>query len=157
MLPFTPDLTETEHFAAYVNSKPYLLPLRFSSAEFTQEKRRINSRPIDYVTPGVSAFLHLRYFDSTSLRWFDTLNMPDRECEYYVKVEVQEWANRNRSKVSVGCNYFNKNNIVLSTLDVSMYILSITDIVLQRVYVILDDSQDEAIHRIMAPWRLPND
>jgi hypothetical protein len=153
MLPYAPDISETEQFVAFINSKPYLYPLRFTSAALTAEKKRLNAQPLDQrLTLGSTVYLHLRYFDGVRLSWYDRLGL-DKGVEYLVKVRVRDFVNDRRTKMNVVCEYFDNREIMLTPFLVYMYILYNTDLQQQVDYVVIDDSQDEQMHALLAQWR----
>ena len=85
-LDYTDDLAQSQQFQEFVNSCPYLFPVR----GLQRDTRRsiINMRKLAITTININTPIHLdlRYFDSEKNAWFDALKLPDQHKRYLVRV-----------------------------------------------------------------------
>ena len=92
-LPFNADLAGSQQFQDYVNSIPYLFPLRSSAM-----KSRITSH-----APGDKAFLDMRFFDDVDRQWFDTQVKPHPHRQHVTPVHFKAWGGRLNVTLKVSC------------------------------------------------------
>jgi hypothetical protein len=117
MLPFNQDLAASQQFELYVNSKPYLFPLRYLAKDAPRRVTAMDRLVITAVVPGDRAYLDLRFFDDRDRAWFDELNLPESNKQHVAEIEFRRWKNRSRKEIVAFCNVFNAE-LVLSGYDV---------------------------------------
>jgi hypothetical protein len=132
MIPYSADIDKTQQFEEYINANPILFPLRYFAKESIKRVNIMNRQAITRVVPGDTVYINLRYFDGTDSAWFDSLDLPEKDKTYTVKVRVLAWDNRNHIKLKAYCEVFDIN-VLLTTYDI--YALTITE-----------ESFDERIH-----------
>jgi len=117
MLSFNQDLAASEQFELYVNSIPYLFPLRYLAKDATKRVTAVDRLAITTVAPGDRAYLDLRFYDDRDRAWFDALKLPESHKQHLVEIEFRRWKNRNRKQIIAFCFVFD-NELELSGYDV---------------------------------------
>ena len=128
MIPYSRDLDRTEQFDIFINSRPILFPLRYSLKESKHEINLMNKERITRVVPNDIVYLDLRYFDGLDSAWFDSMELPEKDKTYTVKVRVLEWVNRSHTKLKAYCEVFNIE-VLLATYDVYALIITQEDFI----------------------------
>ena len=123
MLPYEANIDKTQQFDVYINKHPILFPLRYHVKESKRQINSMNKNRIVRVVPRDMVYLNLRYFDGTDNAWFDSLNLPEKNKIYTVKIRVLDWMNNNHTKLKAYCEVYDLE-VHLSTYDV--YALVIT-------------------------------
>jgi hypothetical protein len=149
MIPYSPDLATAETFIAYVESLPWLYPLLHPPSTVKKNMASLNKCSIDSFCPGQEAHLHMRYFDSFTLSWYDTLDLPLKEMEYFVIINFESWVNTKHTKINARCELFNRT-LVLTHYDVFAYVIR-SDIEKKFGMVLVTESNLES-HRGLLPW-----
>ena len=117
MVPYNKDLANSEQFELYVNSNPYLFPLRVLANVAPKRVLAVDRTVITTVQPGSERFMDLRYFDDTDRAWFDNLNLPEKQKQHLVLIQFRRWKNRNRKSIIAFCPVFNMK-LELTTYDI---------------------------------------
>ena len=123
MIPYSADIDKTQQFEEYINRYPYLFPLRFLVSVSKKEISAIKKKRITKLVPGDTVYLNLRYYDGDSNAWFDALDLPEKDKNYYVKVRVQRWTNTKHNEVQTYCDVFDCN-VYLNNYDVFALVLT---------------------------------
>ena len=124
MLPYNRDLADSQQFEEYINSIPYLFPLRYLADEAPKRISAVNRTVITSVSPGDEAYVNLRFYDGTDKAWFDNLNLPEKHRHHFIRVRFLRWKNRNRKSIIAFCQLFNQE-MELTAYDV--YATVVTD------------------------------
>ena len=92
------ELHDTMQFEEYVSRHPVLFPLRYSAAQAKKEVSKLRKLTITNLAPRShpqdphpTAWLNLRHFDFESYQWYDAIGFPDKEVDYYAKIEIMRW------------------------------------------------------------------
>ena len=128
MLPYGADIDRSQQFEIYINANPILFPLRYSASAATREINNMNRQAITRIVPNDTVYLNLRYFDGTDSAWFDSLDLPEKDKIYSVKIRVLAWENRNHTKLKAFCEIYNME-IILTTYDVYALVTTEEDFV----------------------------
>jgi len=123
MIPYSADIDRTEQFERYINDNPYLFPLRYHASVAKKRMNAMNRQPITRVVPNDIVYLNLRYYDGMDSAWFDSLDLPEKDKIYTVKIRALEWGHRNHKTLKTYCDVFGMD-VLLTTYDV--YALTIT-------------------------------
>ena len=134
MVPYNRDLADSQQFDEYINSIPYLFPLRFLANEAPKRISAINKTVITSVAPGDEAYVDLRFYDSANRAWFDSLNLPDKHKQHLVRVRFLRWKNRNRKSIIAFCQLFNQE-MELTAYDVHATVVTNPDFDEDSVFV----------------------
>jgi len=86
----------------------------------------MNKERITRVVPNEVVYLDLRYFDGLESAWFDSIDLPEKDKIYTVKIRVLEWANRSNTKLKAYCEVFGIE-VLLTTYDVYALIITQED------------------------------
>ncbi len=122
MLPYSPDLAAVDKFKDYINERGWLIPLRRTAELSKKYIAQQNRVPITSVSPSQQCLLHLRYYDRTSLSWYDELKLPNLHLEYFVKIHLVSWENASHTKIKAECPLFN-SLLILTSYEVSSYVM----------------------------------
>jgi hypothetical protein len=118
----SPDFASSAQFAAYVNSRPVLLPLRYSTAaQATKALIALNKLTITNLQLNTTVYLNLRYFDGVENAWFDSLNLPDPSADYVVLAEVNSFTSVRHIRVILHVPVY-KQSYTLSHSHVAMFV-----------------------------------
>jgi len=117
LLPYNKDLADSQQFDDFINSMPYLFPLRFLANEAPKRIISVNKTVITSVVPGDEAYMDLRFYDGKDRAWFDSLNFLEKHKQYLVAINFTRWKNRNRKIIIAYCEIFNQE-IEMTTYDV---------------------------------------
>ena len=126
MIPYGPDIDKTMQFETYINENPILFPLRFFAKESKKEVNSINKQRITRVVPNDIVYLNLRYFDGVDSAWFDSLDLPEKNKTYTVKIRVLEWIDKNHTKLKTYCDIYDLE-VHLTTYDVFALVVTQED------------------------------
>ena len=149
LLPYTQDLATSEPFILFANSRPWLQPLCYSAAEFKKHFASVNRQPITSFRPGDRGLLHLRYYDSINLSWYDKLELPDQNTEYVVAIDFDSWVNSKHTRITAKCRLFN-STVILQPYEVSAYVTDIYNADKYSMHVVTEDDND--IYEKLLPW-----
>jgi len=126
MIPYSADIDRTEQFEAYIHATPYLFPLRHYASQAKKNINTMNKQPITRVVPNDTVYLDLRYYDGTDSAWFDSLELPEKDKIYTVKIRVLAWENRSHTKLKAYCEVFDMD-LFLTTYDTYALIITQED------------------------------
>ena len=143
------DLATVQLYVDYINLHQHLLPLRYLVDESKKILSAIRKRPITSVSVNSDFYLHLRFFDSDDIEWHDTLPRLYKEKEYVARARAVSWSNARHTKVAVHLPYFRKD-VVLDAVHVTMF--AYFDCHTNNDFVIIDSSNEEALHEALRPW-----
>lgn len=101
------DLASSDQFISYVARKPYLFPLQ--GTYLVTQKLIAAKQKLAITEVALNSILHLnlRYHDSNTSQWFDSLKLPLPGHDYVVEIQVQKWLNKKHTKVRCICATFN--------------------------------------------------
>jgi len=134
MLPYNRDLADSQQFEEYINSIPYLFPLRYLANEAPKRISAVNRTVITSVSPGDEAYVNLRFYDGTDRVWFDNLNLPEKHRQHFIRVRFLRWKNRNRKSIIAFCQLFNQE-MELTAYDVYATVVTDPNFDEEAVYV----------------------
>ena len=55
---------------------------------------KLNRLAITHLSPGVTFYLSLRYFDGANAAWYDSLGLPDHSKAYVLEARFASWMGR---------------------------------------------------------------
>ena len=88
-----------QQFAAFVEARPYLMPLRTTTVATKKAMNSASRLAITDVSLKQKAFLDLRYFDGFANAWFDSLQLPKRNLRFLTPIVFTEWWGTKKLKV----------------------------------------------------------
>ena len=141
------DFTNTNVYQQYIKQYQWLIPLQYTSTELGTYRSKINKERIIFA--GTAGYLHLRYYDSDKLAWYDTLPHPNKRKEYIVAAEIREFISNNR-KVNIYVTVLNKH-ITLSHYEVQLYLISVANYESHDYYEIVNDTH--VLYEQLLPYR----
>ena len=115
-LVYNADFACSAQFVAYVNSIPYLLPLRDIEMETRKQISDLRKLAITDVSIGDKFHVNLRYYDGIFSTWFEELKLPYRDKVYVVEVVALRWMNESRRVLVCSCLVF-ANTLKLTNYD----------------------------------------
>lgn len=137
-LPFSTDISATQHFEEFCRSRSELQLLLLSSADALARERLWRKSEITLVTPNLQVYVDLRSYGPA---WYLTLALPDHLHRIYLLPHTYGSLNRTRKKINLHCPLFNETYLVdnvfvqlyglrtsLPTNDVDYRILDTTDL-----------------------------
>ena len=109
IVPLSEDISKTEQFDVFVQSRPYLFPLRYTARAAELKIAAMNKLSIVDLEVGDEFLIDLRYFDGVgagSTMWFDSLMLPDTEKTYVVEMVLSRWKNKQHTSALLFCPLF---------------------------------------------------
>jgi len=92
-LPYSKDLDDSAPYGNFIESQPYLLPLRFKAKQVTKQIATLRKQPITAVQPLDVVYVELRC--AFGLAWYDTLTLPDKyDTIYVIAVQYLKWRDK---------------------------------------------------------------
>ena len=100
-LPYSKDIADTAPFELFVNSRPELFILLYSSEEASRLIVELNRQSIISVRPGDTVYVDLRSFSAT---WYKTLPLPDvAHVQYLLEHKYIKWIGKQHRKLQIEC------------------------------------------------------
>ena len=91
-LPYSKDLDDSAPYGDFIESQPYLFPLRFKANLAGKRIASLRKERITVVQPDDIVYVELRC--AFGLAWYDTLDIPDKyDTIYVVAVQYTKWRN----------------------------------------------------------------
>ena len=91
-LPYSKDLDDSAPYGDFIESVPYLFPLRFKANLVAKQIASLRKERITVVQPDDVVYVELRC--AFGLAWYDTLDIPDKyDIIYVVAVQYIKWRN----------------------------------------------------------------
>ena len=151
-LRYSNDLATNATFQSYINSRPILIPLRYTAAEFNKQKAQRNKIPIPPPLIATTGYIHLRYWDGERVEWFDTLEIPDKTKEYYLEIKFVSFANASHTKVNAHVPLLNQS-LVLTPTD--LWIYCIEERAVDAQHIVIVDQSSSGIYEQLLPYVNP--
>jgi hypothetical protein len=110
----TEDIANTEQFDLFVQSRPFLFPLRYTAREAEKKISAMNKLSLVDISIGDELWVDLRFFDgdsSNAALWFDSLELPETEKIYVVQMRVSGWKNKQHTAVYLFSELFQASYI----------------------------------------------
>jgi hypothetical protein len=106
-LPWSMDISSTQAFEIFCQSRPELYLLLYSSKEAKRMYAAINKQSISEVGPGDVAYVDLRWY---GYDWYSGLGLPHYDTHrYVVAFEYTQWFHStSRTKIVAVCKVFNE-------------------------------------------------
>ena len=148
---FGPDLSSTEVFETYCNSKPELRILLMPTIRAVAMLQQYRQTPIPASFIDAEFFLDLR---ALSFTWYDSLQLPDSDTTTYVILaRMQKYTNKKHTRADVSLPLFKE---ILRNVDAYWFfawghrttlvgVTLVDDLFLQRYPQVLDASADVAL------------
>ena len=91
-VPYSKDLDDSAPYGDFIESIPYLFPLRFKANLVAKQISSVRKQRITSVQPDDVVYVELRC--AFGLAWYDTLDIPDKyDTIYVVAVQYIKWRN----------------------------------------------------------------
>jgi len=104
-LPFSKDLSETQHFEQFCTTYLTISPLLYTTVVAARMRRDINGRPITEISPGDNVFVDIRSFGNPA--FYDELTLPDPYHTCYAVLGVYgDWSSAQHKKIEISFPLF---------------------------------------------------